>query len=237
MLAGLMAIGASAAQAAPPNWMVNGAELAAGLEPSVGGELEKDATLLTIINGLDIDILCTAGTLEGVKLLPGDKTNTTGDVKFTGCSIIELLLNAKKEVIGEHVLACHVHSVVGGVNTPEGTILTKPGYGLLELHEPSAGVHEAIVLIIPTEGEEFARIKTEGCVLPETIPVIGKLDLKDCETFGETEKVKHLVIENSLSELFVINKTNMEHLAKLDGSAILFLTGAHNGQTFSGLAG
>jgi hypothetical protein len=91
------------------------------------------------------------------------------------------------------------------------------------------------VLVIPNVGTELARIITEKCVLPEVIPVIGKLTLKDCEGKAEVELATHLAEEfEPLTELFVINNTEMEHLAKLDGSLLVKLTAGGN---FSGLAG
>jgi hypothetical protein len=220
LLVAMMAISASGAQAATPEWMKNGADIGVA-EPEITASLENnDATLLTTINGLSIDILCTAGNFVGAKLKAGGTTNST-TVKFTGCKIYKLEGGVKTE------LACHVHSNL----QPEGTIETKIGHGQLELH--TGGV--PITLVIPNVGTEFARILTEKCVLPELIPVIGKLALKDCENKAETEQAIHLVEEfEPLSELFVINTTEMEHLAHLDGSANVSLVGGGN---FSGLAG
>jgi len=225
LLVGVMAISASGAQAATPEWMNGHGENLSG-EPAISGSLENaDATLLTKINGLDIDILCTVGNFVGVNL-KALGTTSVGTVKFTGCKIYELTLNAKEEVTGKIELACNVKST-GAPNV--GEIVTKEGHGQLELQESVP-----VTLVVPQTGEEFARIHTEGCVLPETIPVIGKLALKDCENKAEIEQATHLVVEGPGSGLFVINTTNMEHLAKLDGSANVSLTGGGN---FDGLAG
>lgn len=222
LLIGVMAIGAGGAQAATPEWMKNGADIGAA-EPELTASLENnDATLLTQINGLSIDLLCTAGNFVGAKLKAGGTTNTTS-ILFTGCKIFKLEGTVKTE------LACHIHIHSSG--KAEGTIETKLFHLQLELHTGAI----PIVLVIPNVGEEFGRYLTEKCVLPETIPIVGKLALKDCEGKAEAELTTHLVEEfQPLTELFVINKIEMEHLAKLDGSVNVTLVGGGN---WSGLAG
>jgi hypothetical protein len=238
MALGMMAIGAGAAQATP-TWMVAGANLAAGLEPEVGGELEGGtASLLATINGLDLELLCGEGELTGVKLLPGDKTNSTGDVTFKKCVAYSWDLNAKGEYETRLTTACEPHTE----GQPVGTILTEPGFGLILLHieKLEGGVeHKVPVVLIQANNAEnrFATVLMGSkCAFPELIPIFGLFYIKDCKKLGETEEVKHLIEElKALSTLTVINK-KATNAARIDGSAWAFLKNAHLNQKWSVLA-
>jgi len=225
LLVGVMAITASAAQA-EGEWDVGGKKLSTyspALEPEVAGKLEnKMGTLLTNVNGLNIGVLCTAGTLTGVKLKAGDKTSN-GFVTFTGCNVWEV---SGSTFVKE--LSCTVKTV-GQAN---GTVQSEEGYGLVELHEDGS----TVTLIIPLKEVEgkplFGTIEFGACALPEEMPVYGKLDVKDCENKATVSQPIHLIEEHSLSALYAINT---KHPVTLDGSAEVFLTGAHAGQSWAAL--
>jgi len=222
LLVGVMAITASAAQA-EGEWDVGGKKLSTyspALEPEVAGELENGmGTLLTNVNGLTIGVLCTEGTLEGVKLLAVG-TTTNGSVTFHGCDVWEVSGSTfvKK-------LACTVNSF----GQENGTVQSEEGYALVELHEDGS----TVTLILPSNEEElFGTIEFGGCALPEEMPIYGKLDLKDCENKAGVSQPVHLVEEHSLSKLYAINT---KHPVTLDGSANVFLAGAHTGQSWAAL--
>src|SRR5215467_3316264 len=84
ILLGVMAISASGAQAAP-EWMENGANIVGAAQSStVEIELDPNINMLTKINGLQVEITCTAATMSGFKLTAGGNT-TNGTVEFSGC--------------------------------------------------------------------------------------------------------------------------------------------------------
>jgi len=228
LMVGVMAISASAAQA-EGEWDVGTLEAGKGknlstyekLEPEVAGELENEmGTLLTNVNGISAAVLCTGGTLENVNLLPGG-TTSTGFVVFTGCTAWEV--NEKEELVK---LACTVNSE----GDPNGTVKSEEGHGELGLHEGST-----VTSIVPDNEETlFGTIEFGGCALPEEMPIYGQLTIKDCEgSSAEAEQVKHLIEEEpALSALYAINT---KHPVTLDGSAEVFLEGAHAGHYWAAL--
>jgi len=225
LVIGLMAVSATRAMALP-EWMVENkilTEYTPNLEPTLGAQLENNVgIMLTEINGVEVEIECHGIELINLKLKPGGVTSR-GKIKFTGCGVFD----------PEGELPCTVKSAGSAV----GTIESKEVEGKLELH--TGGV--PITLIFPVVGEELAALRIEGaeCLLPEIVPVIGKVAIKDAENKFEVEIEKHLFVEfATLTELYVINKTNMEHLAFLDGSVLVGLTGVgHVNKRWSGLAG
>ncbi len=224
LMIGVMAMSVSVAQAS--QWMVNKVDLT-GAKVVTGSIEGASAVLLSEINKLKIEVACTTGELVGVELKgsPEGTTNTTGDLKFTGCKVFKNLNPGLEE------LACTVHSK----GQPNGTVLTETGKGLLELN---AAKTEGITLIIPNNaGKEFVVLEmlspTEECVLPSTVKVFGSFAAKDCEGKGETEQVTHLIVEEPTgTKLFVISET-AEHIAKIDGSANIKLA---TGEIWNALA-
>jgi len=92
-------------------------------------------------------------------------------------------------------------------------------------------------LLEPSEGTFFMTLETgEECAIGEKIPILGKLYIKDCENRFEKHQVIHLIEEGPLSEMWVISKT-AEHKVKLDGSALVSLTGAHAGLAWGAMPG
>lgn len=218
---GVMAFSASAAQATVgAKWLIldpNGTVLdAANLPATIGGTIEnEEASLLSKVLGIAVEILCKKGTLIGVSLEKEGSLTNGGKVQFTGCSV---------DLNGTPNPACEPHSA----GSPVGTVETLAGKGLAVLHELAGGVKHELTRIEPKEGETFVTINMgEECPIGELIPVRGKLFLKDCENAFLTHQVIHLVEEFPvLTDLWVLNKT-AEHKATIDGSALIFLTGAH----------
>jgi hypothetical protein len=219
---GVMAFAASGAQAeATANWLILNAKsevkTGAELSATVAGNLETGVTgiLLTEVLKIPTRILCTSATLIGVSLEGTGSLTNGGKVQFSSCTVdTNGTLNEK----------CKPKA--GGAEV--GTILTNAGKGLLVL---IGGV--ARTRIEPKEGETFATINMGAeCPIGESIPVRGKLVIQDSEV--TTHKEKHLITEDTVNtDLWVLNKTE-EHKAKIDGSAEVFLTGAHATLSWSG---
>jgi hypothetical protein len=238
LVVGVMAISASAAQAeAGGTWLLNGAALAAGLEPEVVGSLENEmGALLTEIIGKTVRFLCTTATLSGVRLQTGGLLSSGGSVRFTGCKTFLGKLNEKKEVVEEkESTPCEPFTLNSKKEKEAGVVVTNKGKGLLALN----GAKETETLVEPeTAGGPFATIHMgELCSIGEEVPVFGKLYLKDCNKEALVDKKEHLIEEDTtLSQLWVISDTE-EHLrTKIDGSAIVKLAGVHAGMTFAGHA-
>ena len=248
MVLGVMAISASAAQASLFEWLVlskDGTQTftkfgngAGQLLVEVRGELEgASASLLTHVVGLSVEITCTSASLIGVHLAEEGKLTEGGKVQFGECEAYSL--NAKGEL--EAALGCNVHSPATAIGSK--SILTNEGKGALLLHtykidEPEPGVKveltELVTKIEPKTGESFVTILTEGCALPESNTINGKLFLKDCELKAETHQVKHLIEQGPLTVLW-IGKDTVEHLqTSIDGSAWVSLGGAHVGFPWAG---
>jgi hypothetical protein len=221
---GVMAFSATAAQAeVGAKWLVlkteggallTEAEIETNKERLVGEIENKTASLLAKVLGLKIEILCTAGELVDALLGASGSVKTGAKVKFTGCVAREA--NAGLALLS----GCLPHSS----GSPTGTVETKFGHALVELHTLTSGVKHDVTKILPDSGEEFADILLgEECSIGEKLPVFGKLVLWDCLEEGKgalKHLVTHLVTEfKPLTKLFVISDT-AEHLeTSLDGSA------------------
>ncbi len=226
MVLGVMAVSASAAQAAA-QWLIldtNGTVLdAANLNASLGATIEnEDAALLTHILGINVRILCKSANLINVKLI-GEGKLSEGKVQFGGC------LTFLNEVDNT---SCKPHSK----GAEPGTVETELGLGNIVLHELTGGTKDELTLIHPVVGTTFVTLEMEEtCPIGSKVPVSGELFLKDCENAFLTHKVTHLIEQGPLTELWVLNK-NKEHLeTSIDGSANIFLTGAtHTGLSWAG---
>jgi len=216
---GVMALAASAAQASLFEWLILNAShtTATELKAELVGEKDSaDITLLTKEVGIKFAVTCTNFELVGVNLEKEGTLTEGGKVKFTGCE-------AYGKGTLEEPLGCSVHST----GQPAKTVVSNEGKGGLVLHEISAGVTELVTKLEPKTGENFASFLTEGCVIPESNPVRGKLFLKDCELKAEVHLVKHLIEQGPLTSLFVGSDT-AEHLeTSLDGSVWVKLGGPH----------
>jgi hypothetical protein len=206
LVAGLMAVSVSAAQAA--SWDVEGgATLPAqvqvkAIENLTGTEV-KDASLKTTILGAEVKFTCTGAELVGVNLEAAGALTNGGTVKFTGCSTF---LN------GAAAPKCEAKTA----GQSNGTILSLPGKGQLQL----IGAAKTTV-IVPKTGEEFLTIATGNkCSFGENVPVLGKLALKDANL--EVSSLDHLISEEPTNTKI----TALGNPATLVGSANVSLIGA-----------
>jgi hypothetical protein len=232
-----MAISAGSAQAEKGAfWLVSGVKISEALLPSLGGSLVNNTgKLLATIGANEFHITCTAGTPVGAHLVEPNGS-LLGQIKFTGCRFFKLTVGT-----GETELkACEPHN-----GTEKGTILTNEVIGLILLHQPTIGSREGTIELEPKTGTTFATIVTsEECAFGEKIVVGGFKLIKGLEiiprfvaedSFGQfaTSQVTHSFRELwTLSELY-INK-NESNEARIDGTATISLSGAHNGLTWAG---
>lgn len=229
---GVMAFSASAAQAeAGASWLIlmaNGEVLTgAQLPATIEGEIENsDASLLTEILKIPTKILCTAGTLTSAELIGTGSVKKGAKVKFTGCKTF-----LKGEATANELCLPHTKGTAGG------TVETNAGHALIVLHTLEGGTKDELVEILPDEGETFATLEmNEACPIGEKVPIKGKFVVKDCEGKFLEHLVKHLIIEGPLTHLFAISDT-AEHKSTIDGSAWIFLSGAHAGLKWGGMPG
>ena len=200
MVLGLMAIGASSAQAEEGNdWQVNGTVVAGSAKHPVEAEkIENEtATLTTIINKTKVEFLCKSVKLNGVDLIEKGKLSE-GTVTFHSCVTY---LNES--------LSPPCEPVAGG--TEKGLIVSEKGKGLLTLHEG-----QLLTKITPV-GINFGKIELgEECSIGEEVPVAGTLTLKDTEV--GVEKASHLIEPGPLTNL-----TALGGPATIKGMAIVNL--------------
>jgi len=217
VIVGLMAFGASAAQAEKDNsWVIltsGGVKelVTSALKPLLAAELENGSVGVLHADVLEgsvhVEVRCTAGSLVGVRL-EGEGTLTNGGkVTFTGCSV---------KLNGEAAPECKVHAPA---SSPVGTVSTNEGQGLLKLHEG-----KLVTLVKPKTGTVLVTLLmgTE-CVIGENVPVEGHLAIKDCEGKAEEHLVTHLIEElPALTSLAVLDDPSAQVL----GSALVKLTGS-----------
>ena|SRR6187399_1941238 len=227
MVFGLMAFGASAAQAETgAKWLfahvVEGKELLIPfLEASIGLETDTVGILHTEISKTKVLFECTTSAAIGATLKANGSIGNGAKIKFSGCTT---------KLNGATSAPCKPKA--GG--TEDGVINTQAGHALLVLHALAGGGTDDLLSILPDSGETFAFIEmSEECSIGSKVPVIGKATLKDCENLALTHLVKHLVEIGPLTELWTISKT-AEHVATILGSGWAKLTGAHEGLKFSG---
>jgi hypothetical protein len=237
LVLGLMAFGTVGAQATVGSkWLIltlggvvkEGSTLHASLDLATES---PTLVLHTEILHIKVLFLCT-----GVDIVPGTaKLLAEGSigkeagvvsglqVLFSGCST---------DLNGVKIKECVPTDPADG----EEFIVTKLLHALLVLG--SAG--EKLINILPdvvAAEPEFALISTGAkgseCPIGTSVPIIGKLFLKDCENKGSEHLAKHLVEEGPGTKLFAIALT-AEHAATLLGSAWAFLTGEHSSLKFGG---
>jgi hypothetical protein len=221
VVVGLVGVAIGLAQAeSGAKWTVVEVAVKAGVEIS---SLEGGTgTLLTKVVGKNVEVSCTAVTAIGMNLESEGKVTEGSKVKFTGCIT---------NVEGIAQTACKPKS--GGELL--GTIVTNELKGLLVLHEEAGGKKIGLTRLEPKTGETFAAVELgEKCGIGETLPVRGKLFLKD--TALETTSREHLVTQGPLTDLWVLNKT-AEHAASLDGSLKAALSEAHTAFEWGGTPG
>ena len=235
VMLGLMAFSTAAQATTGSKWLIltSGGVLKEGstLHASVG--LEKDTSTLVLhseILKIEVLFVCTEVKAVEAKLLANGSIGkeegvvSGSKVLFSGCTT-ELNLKPAPE--------CTPTDPTDGA----GFIVTKPGHALLVLGASAEDLVKILPDVIAME-PEFARIILPApCPIGTSVPVIGKLNLKDCQGMALTHLVKHLVEEGPGSGLFTISLT-AEHAAKLLGSAWAFLVNSgaevHEGLKWSG---
>ena len=187
----------------------------------------RHVVLLSEALKMHYETRCTGAALEdeagavGVRLLLTGSLEH-GKVKFTNC--IEFLKGVESK-------AC-TPKTNGG---PLGVILTGPLKGLIVLHELASGEKDELIRVEPLTGEKIVTLETgEECSIGESIPIIGRVFLKDSQNEFLVEKEDHLFELGPLTELWGISKT-AEHVATLKGSALVALIGmGHVGLRWGG---
>lgn len=233
MLIGMLAF-ASVAQAEPGAfWLVNGAKISESLLPTVQAEKDTALSLLTTLGGKEIHIRCANIKFIGMHLVePLGKM--LGKIDLSGCKFFRLI------TVFEEVEQKSCEPIAEGV---KGLIVSNNITSLIKLHEASAGVRESVLEAVPTEGTLFASmILGEECAFGETLKIGQGKDgsgktlpsaffLKDCQGKALTDLVKHLVEElPALTRMYINGGATP---VRLNGSAWMFLDGAHKGLTFA----
>jgi hypothetical protein len=216
---GLMAFGASAAQAEPgAHWDVNGSAISGALLPTVQAKNDSPhSTLLTEVGASKVEILCAQIKFVNAKL--HELGRATGKIHYEECVTI---LNETGKAAG----ACKPKSPGATAGLIETNLLD----GLLKLHELVGGAKDDLLELLPTEGNKFVTIELGPlCSIGNKFDITGKAFIEDCLKLGLKEEVEHLFQEGPLTELFF--GTNE---ATIDGSAWGFLAGEHAGMKFSG---
>jgi hypothetical protein len=183
---------------------------------TIGAEIENgSASVLTTISKTSEKILCTESTLVNARLIGSGQIEEGAKVIFKGCKIY---------INGTENKSC----VPNAPGSPEGTIETNKFSATITSHL------EEELIKVTSEGETLIAFEVgELCPLPETIPIRGVLDLKDCEGKATTHQVSHLVEQGPLTHLYALTDT-VEHAATVDGSLLIFLSGAYLGDQWAG---
>jgi hypothetical protein len=221
LLVGLMAFSAVAAHAEPgAYWEAGGTKIdGKTLLPEINAKKDtSNLTVLTKVGLSTLEILCTEIAFKSGLL--HELGRFTGRIHFSGCIT---------KLNGKEALSCVPHSP----GAPEGLIETEPLEGLLKLHEPVAGGTEDLLELLPVNASMLWYTLQYGsgkCTIGNNISVTGTLFLKDCQSLLLSNELEHLFEEQkALSKiLFGANPMTM------DGSFWAFLTGAHEGQLWSG---
>lgn len=210
------------------------------LPVGVTGEMTSGSkeVLLTKILGVKFEKTCSFLEIIGMKLEGESNIAAGAKLKFTGCKIF---LNGVESKV------CVPHTS----GAPDGTLETNKLHGDLGLHfllnakgekikDEKTGeviLHGAIRLE-PEVGETYMTLELghEECAIGEKVPILGTFYAHDAENAIETHQVKHIIEEGPGTAVWVISKTE-EHKVILDGSATLFLNGAHAGLKWGGMIG
>jgi hypothetical protein len=229
LVIGLMAVSASAAQAAG-FWDVNGVKdtLLATIQVKEIEELNppavtlRDVSLLANILGAHVVFQCEKIELNGVATSTGG-TLDHGDVTFSECVTF---------AGGSPIPNCQAKSS----GQPNGTILTKPLEG--ELFKEGDGKKVVLIRALKdAQGkpvEELFLINTgPKCFFGEDIPVVGTLALTDPAL--ETSSQTHLIVTNTTWTKLGVFDLQAGNAATLNGSAITLLVGNHLNQNWNGL--
>jgi hypothetical protein len=191
---------APAAQAAPPEWMVNGLNVSSELKVELGITVDHPVAFLSTAAGASIAISCSTITAHPFVLLAGGVAH--GTLLFSGC---ETTLNGSSS----------------GACKPQEPIAAK-GLLLLVLHALVSGKHDPVLLAEPEAGKPFTRLSLgaeEECAIGEEFEIGGDAKYIDCEGKGEEDSFVHLFEEVLGGGLFFgVNK------ATVDGSIFVTLS-------------
>jgi hypothetical protein len=215
---GGMAFGASAAQAeSGAHWNVEGIPISGTLVVEGQAEIESNGILLTKVGASTIEITCTA--IKGVSLSLEESGSGSGKAHVEGCTT---------KLNGNLANNCKPKSP----GATSGLIETNALDGLIKLHELAGGAKDDLLELLPSAGTAFVTIELGVlCAIGNKFDITGKGFVKDGTNEGLVEKVKHLVEEGPLTALLFGSNA-----ATIDGSAFIFLTGAHAGLNVSGTA-
>ena len=238
LVMGVMAIGTTGAAQAEPGacfgYLAPSLTCFSSLEPDPLIAFENNTGTLLIAN-VNLEVLCTSASfIESGKL--GGTGVLLGRLKFEGCISLEKNAPLKK------LNSCTPHDPVGGL----GTIITKKGEGLIQLHngEPVLKLSPDdpnLILALIELGEECSV--SEGLIVkghlvirdsPTTHEVGGvKLVLKTSKEQFETHAASHLIEEHPTLHLMTVGINS----ALIDGTAVVTLKSPHNNLLWAGHAG
>jgi hypothetical protein len=211
------------------------------LPVGVTGEISAGSkeVLLTKIAGAKIEKTCTSVETPGLKLEGESSIAPGAKLKFTGCKIF--LNGAESKVCVPHTSGA-----------PAGTLETTKLRGDLGLHfllnekgekikDEKTGevILHGPIRLEPEVGETYMMLELgEECSIGEKVPIFGTFYAHDVGNKSgiETHQVKHVIEEGPGTTVWILNKTE-EHKVILDGSATLFLNGAHAGLKWGGMIG
>jgi len=196
------------AQAASPEWYVNGAKLTGSENVKTSGSNMK----------LEIEGVATikCSTMTGTGLITAPRSDS-GSISFTGCEVVGLSS------------VCSVHGVGNAVGTiTPGALATE-----LKLVAPST-VYDVFK---PASGTTFVEIVIEGasCSVANTYPITGEVAGLG-EPLG-TEKVEQPLtfskaISTAAGTALKAGKKNAYMISEAGNPPVNFLTGAHETQKF-----
>jgi hypothetical protein len=198
------------------------------LLPEVNAEIEKGTTVIfefTTKTGTEVEFRCKAMSLVasggGLSKLGANGSLSKGKAVFALCVTF---LNGKES------LPC----IPKSSGQPFGTIATEEADGLIVLGTGSVPLVLILPLVKNKAGEPIAALIEMGeeCAIGTRVEVTGHLDMTECETgVFTTHLVTHLMVEASAFRLLRV----MGQVAKLLGSALVNLAGAHAGLRWGGL--
>jgi hypothetical protein len=188
----------------------------------VGEKDSEDLTVVTHLLGRLFWVTCTNFELVGVNLEKEGKLTTGSKIVFTGC-----------EAYGKGPLTEPLNCKLHSTGKAAGTIETNKLKGELVLHK---GESKLLMKIEPeVAGGTLKTFLTEECVMPESNSLKGRLYLEDSLEQITTHAVKHLLVQNPLTFLYVGTDT-VEHLeTSLNGSVWVKLGAAHTGLKWSAM--
>lgn len=205
-----MVVSLTAAKAEGAEWRVNGVKITNALDVEGQAELDSpNVILLTKVGLSKIEISCTA-----LKFTPHALLEESGSGKGRG---------------GVEGCITKLNGTVAKACTPKS-----PGApsGFVETNLVKAQiVGESTVELKPETGSTFVTLELgASCAIGNKIEITGKIFVIDCKNEGSVDLLIHLVeVGPSSSILFGANP------ATIDGSANVFLIGAHKGMKVSGV--